>query len=61
MRLTADAMIELQPKEQLLMFCRSGARSTAAWAMASVGIGADPQVVRDQALASGYDLGSLLL
>lgn len=40
-----------------VMFCRSGMRSAAAWAMAQRLKGADPEALREAAAAAGYDLG----
>jgi len=44
-----------------LMFCRSGMRSTVAWAIAQRQEGADPDGLRDAAAAAGYDLSGLPL
>lgn len=44
-----------------LMFCRSGMRSTAAWAMAQRLDGADPDDLRAAAASAGYDLSRLPL
>ena len=44
-----------------LMFCRSGMRSAAAWAMAERQRGADADTLRAQALAAGYDLSRVPL
>lgn len=44
-----------------LMFCRSGLRSAAAWAMAQRLAGADPDALRVAAGAAGYDLGRVPL
>lgn len=44
-----------------LMFCRSGMRSAALWAMARSAGGADADTLRAQALAAGYDLSRLPL
>lgn len=44
-----------------VLFCRSGMRSSAAWAMAECAGGADPETVRAAALAAGYDLSRLPL
>ena len=44
-----------------LMFCRSGLRSAAAWAMAQRLGGADPDGLRAAAGAAGYDLGRVPL
>ncbi len=44
-----------------LLFCRSGMRSAATWAMAQADQGADADELRAQALAAGYDLSRLPL
>lgn len=44
-----------------VMFCRSGMRSTAAWAMAQRLGGADAGDLREAAAAAGYDLGRVPL
>ncbi|HEY1073695.1 TIGR01244 family sulfur transferase [Brevundimonas sp.] len=44
-----------------LLFCRSGMRSAATWAMAEAGRGADVNALRAQALAAGYDLSRVPL
>lgn len=44
-----------------LLFCRSGARSTAAWALARSRRGDDPAAIRDAAASAGYDLSRLPL
>lgn len=44
-----------------LMFCRSGMRSAATWAMAENRRGADADELRALALAAGYDLSRLPL
>lgn len=44
-----------------LMFCRSGMRSAAAWAMAERLRGANADDLRATALAAGYDLSRLPL
>lgn len=46
---------------QTVLFCRSGMRSTAAWAMAERARGAAPDDLRAAAAAAGYDLGRLPL
>lgn len=43
------------------MFCRSGMRSAAVWAMAQRLDGADPDDLRAAAAAAGYDLSRLPL
>ncbi len=45
---------------QVLMFCRSGTRSTFLWAMARLGRGADASTLVEQAAGAGYDLSPLL-
>lgn len=44
-----------------LLYCRSGGRSAAAWAMACCAQGADPAEVRRAAAEAGYDLSRLPL
>ena len=44
-----------------LLFCRSGMRSAATWAMAQAGQGADADELRALAGAAGYDLSRLPL
>ena len=44
-----------------VMFCRSGMRSAAAWAMAERLKGADAEGLREAAAAAGYDLGRVPL
>lgn len=39
-----------------LMYCRSGTRSTVAWAMAERGKGVDAEALRAAAAGAGYDL-----
>ncbi|MFZ4163864.1 TIGR01244 family sulfur transferase [Brevundimonas sp. NPDC058933] len=51
----------LQDGEPTLMFCRSGMRSAAIWAMAERSRGGDADDLRDQALAAGYDLSRVPL
>lgn len=58
---TREALESLKPGEKVLMFCRSGMRSTAAWAMARAAMGDDPQDLRDAAARAGYDLSRLPL
>lgn len=54
----ADALADHAPT---LLFCRSGMRSAAAWAMAERLRGADADDVRAKAGAAGYDLSRLPL
>lgn len=44
-----------------LMFCRSGMRSTALWALSRRAAGDDAATLREQALTAGYDLSGLPL
>lgn len=44
-----------------VLFCRSGMRSSAAWAMALCANGADAAEVRAAAAAAGYDLSRVPL
>ena len=44
-----------------VMFCRSGMRSAAAWAMAQRLDGADADALREAAATAGYDLGRVPL
>jgi uncharacterized protein (TIGR01244 family) len=44
-----------------LLFCRSGMRSAATWAMAEASQGADADELRAAALAVGYDLSRVPL
>lgn len=46
-------------KGPVLAFCRSGTRSTAAWALAQALDGADVDAVLAQARSGGYDLSAL--
>lgn len=59
--LTLDALNSLQSGEQILLFCRSGMRSAAAWALAERSRGADADALRAAAAAAGYDLSRLPL
>ena len=55
---TAQALEDGAPT---LMFCRSGMRSAATWAMAERLRGGDADSLRTAALAAGYDLSRLPL
>lgn len=44
-----------------VMFCRSGMRSAAVWAMAERLRGADAEGLREAAATAGYDLGRIPL
>ncbi|MFJ6023725.1 TIGR01244 family sulfur transferase [Brevundimonas sp. NPDC092305] len=58
---TREVLDALGPDDRALFFCRSGMRSTAAWAMAESLRGADPDELRSLARAAGYDLDRLPL
>lgn len=58
---TRAALDRLGPDGKAVLFCRSGMRSAAAWAMAERMGGADPDVLRAAAAAAGYDLGAVPL
>lgn len=51
----------LADDEPTVLFCRSGMRSTAVWAMAERMRGADADELRAAAVAAGYDLSRLPL
>lgn len=52
----------LQDSAPVLMFCRSGTRSTFAWALAMRSLErADPDTLRATAAAAGYDISRLPL
>lgn len=44
---------------RILMFCRSGARSTMLWALAEASAGKDPQALADVARGAGHDLSPI--
>lgn len=58
---TAGVLKAMQPGEKVLMFCRSGMRSSAAWAMARALDGVPADELRAKAAAAGYDLSRLPL
>ncbi|WP_269513951.1 TIGR01244 family sulfur transferase [Brevundimonas subvibrioides] len=52
----------LQDDAPVLMFCRSGTRSTFAWALAMRALNrSDAQTLRETAAAAGYDISRLPL
>lgn len=57
-RAVADLLADDAPT---VMFCRSGLRSAAAWAMAKRLKGADADDLRDAAAVAGYDLARVPL
>lgn len=58
---TARVLAARKPGEKVLMFCRSGMRSSAAWAMARAQEGLPVDDLRAKAAAAGYDLSRLPL
>lgn len=59
---TAAVLAALEHHERVLMFCRSGARSAMAWALAMRSLGhGEPDQLRDAAARAGYDLSRLPL
>lgn len=58
---TRAAIDSLGPDDRILLFCRSGMRSAAAWAMAERLRGVAPDVLRAAALEAGYDLSRVPL
>lgn len=58
---TAQALADASPDRAVLLFCRSGMRSAAAWAMARARQGADSQALRAAAADAGYDLSRVPL
>ncbi|MBX9617025.1 MAG: TIGR01244 family phosphatase [Caulobacteraceae bacterium] len=59
---TADVLKTLGTDESILMFCRSGTRSTVAWALAMRALGrGEPDELRAAAAGAGYDLSRLPL
>ncbi len=58
---TSRVLAALKPGEKVLMFCRSGMRSSAAWAMARAREGIPPDELRARAAAAGYDLSRVPL
>jgi uncharacterized protein (TIGR01244 family) len=59
--ITRVALEDLPPGGKALLFCRSGLRSAAAWAMAERQRGAEAESLRAAAAAAGYDLSRLPL
>jgi uncharacterized protein (TIGR01244 family) len=55
-----EAMAEALEQGPVLLFCRSGTRSTCLWALARASNGADPARLVGQAAEAGYDLRPLL-
>lgn len=56
------AMAAIEAGEPVLMYCRSGTRSTIAWALAMRGLDrAGPDAIREAAANAGYDLSRLPL
>jgi uncharacterized protein (TIGR01244 family) len=58
----AKMAIALATDQPMLMFCRSGTRSTIAWALAMRSLGrGEPDDLRAAAAAAGYDLSRVPL
>ncbi len=57
----ADALVARAAHDQTLMFCKSGTRSTVAWAMVQRRRGLDVENIRGSAAEAGYDLSRLPL
>ena len=55
-----EAMAVALEQGPALLFCRSGTRSTYAWALARASRGAQPEALLRQAAEAGYDLRPLL-
>ena len=56
------AVMALEAGEPVLMYCRSGTRSTIAWALAMRSLDrAEPDEIREVAASAGYDLSRLPL
>jgi len=53
------AALDRAGASRLLAFCRSGTRSTLLWALAEASAGADPETLRRNAAAAGYDLAPI--
>lgn len=58
---TAQALDGAADGRAVVLFCRSGMRSAAAWAMARARQGADPHTLRAAAAEAGYDLSRVPL
>lgn len=58
---TGRALAAMGPNDKALLYCRSGMRSAAAWAMAERLRGVDADELRAAAAAAGYDLSRLPL
>ena len=59
---TAEVLSTLGSEDKVLMYCRSGARSTMTWALAMRALDrAGPDEIREAAGAAGYDLSRLPL
>ncbi len=58
---TRRAIEDAPAGRSVLMFCRSGLRSTAAWALGQREVGDDAATLRAKAARAGYDLTALPL
>jgi uncharacterized protein (TIGR01244 family) len=54
-----EAMAQALEEGPVLIFCRSGTRSTCLWALARSSLGADADSLIRQAAAAGYDVTPL--
>jgi uncharacterized protein (TIGR01244 family) len=50
------AMAEAGQDARVLMFCRSGTRSTLLWALSRARAGDDPETIAETAALAGYDV-----
>ncbi len=57
----AHAFLARGSSDQTLMFCKSGMRSTVAWALVRAQAGANAETIRMAAADAGYDLTRLPL
>lgn len=55
----ADKALAEAGEGKILMYCRSGTRSTLLWALTRARAGEDPETLADTAAAAGYDLSPI--
>ena len=58
-QVAATAALLGETDDKILLFCRTGTRSTYLWALAEASRGADSETLISKAAAAGYDLSSL--
>jgi uncharacterized protein (TIGR01244 family) len=58
-QVAATAALLGESEDKILLFCRTGTRSTYLWALAEASRGGDPETLLAQAGAAGFDLSSL--